>query len=113
MITSLIGIMGNRLVSVLSLVVTICDFLGDMPLRRNSIASAWRDFGDYSHVAVRQMDRAFRVKRAARNGAAGLARLLEHSHIDLLREHHLLGDYEFAHLLKGREIVHQVQHQIF
>src|SRR5580698_672312 len=42
-----------------------------------------------------------------------LARLFEQGHIDLLRHHHFLGDQKLADLFERRQIVHQVQHQIF
>src|SRR3954451_14184844 len=48
-----------------------------------------------------------------RRKSPDLAGLFQHSHIDLLGEDHLFRDDKFTNLLKGGEVVHQVQHQVF
>ena len=94
--TSRMGIIGRRFVSVLSFVVTICYFLrwvfGEVGISSGTPAQL----------------RGVRNKDIAGGRTVLLTSLLEHSHIDLLRQHHLLGHHKLTDFLKCREIVHQV-----
>ena len=84
------GIIGRRLVSVLSLVVTIVTFCAAYAAN------------------VREQLQLTTEKQAASKTIAGLACFFKDSHIDFLREHHLLGDYKFPDFLECWEIVHEV-----
>src|SRR3954447_273097 len=100
--TSRMGIMGSRLVSVLSFVVTIFSFYADCPTNCENkndatvIPEGKTAGSEFFGSKIRE-----------------LAGLFEHSHIDLLGQDHLLRDHKLTDLLEGGEIVHQVQHQVF
>src|SRR5579864_3593577 len=89
MTTSRMGIMGRRFVSDFSLEVS---------------------------MGTENQNPEFRSQNPeASTGNPGLflARLFEQGHVDLLRHDHFLCHQELADLLVRRQIVHQIQHQVF
>src|ERR1700730_7181534 len=90
--TSRIGIMGKRRVSDFSLEVSIEELFP----------------GSRSTVHFVELRNQINKQRA--NGSASL---LQQRHVYLLRDDHFLGDQELADLLIRREIIHQIQHQVF
>ena len=100
--TSRMGIIGKRLVSVLSLVVTIVTFWAAYAtqLRGKILVSP-----DRSPIPAAFMDRNL-IKLTKRR----LAGFFKHSHVDFLRQDHFFGHYKFANLFERWKIIHVVQH---
>src|SRR5579859_3112955 len=90
MTTSRMGIIGSRRVSDFSLEVSI---LFEGTSGQGLAASKFRVTGPWRL-------------------APALSGLFQKVHVDLLGQHHLFRDQELADLLIGRQIVHQIQHQI-
>src|SRR6266436_6114584 len=91
MTTSRMGIIGNRFVS---------DFSFEVSMYLRDFGCQMSDFGCVGPISE------------IRHLKILLAGLFEQRQADLLGQHHFLRDLKLAHLLIGRDVVHQVQHQV-